>query len=55
MLTKEEIRASYKNFDDNKILKLAQNPKGLTKEAIPALIEEVILRKLDANLIGWIQ
>ncbi len=55
MLTKEEIRESYKNFDDNKILNLAQNPKGLTKEAIPVLIEEVILRKLDVNLIGWIQ
>jgi len=55
LLTKEEIRSSYKSFDDNKILKLAQNPKGLTKEAIPVLIEEVILRKLDVNLIEWIQ
>ena len=55
MLTKEEIRASYKSFDDNKILKLAQNPKGLTKEAIPVLIEEVRLRNLDTSFIEWIQ
>lgn len=55
MLTKEEIRESYKNFDDNKILNLARNPKGLTKEAIPVLIEELENRNLDLRLIDWIK
>lgn len=55
MLTKEEIRESYKNFDDNKILNLAKNPKGLTKEAIPVLIEELENRNLDLKLIDWIK
>lgn len=54
MLTKEEIQASYKGFDNNKLLKIANNPKGLTKEAIPALIEEIRLRNLDSKLIDWI-
>lgn len=55
MLTKEEIRESYKNFDDDKILNLARNPKGLTKEAIPVLIKELENRNLDLKLIDWIK
>jgi hypothetical protein len=54
MWSVEEIRNNYKNFDDSKIKELAQNPKGLRKEIVPILNEEIKKRNLDINLIEWV-
>jgi hypothetical protein len=54
MWTVEEIRKNYKNFDDGKIEEIALNPKGLRKEIIPILNEEIKNRNLDIQLIEWV-
>lgn len=54
MWTVEEIRKNYKNFDDGKIKEIALNPKGLRKEIIPILNEEIRNRNLDIQLIEWV-
>lgn len=55
MWTVKEIKRNYKNFDDSKIKELALNPKGLRKEIIPILNEEIKNRNLDVRLIEWIK
>jgi hypothetical protein len=54
MWTVEEIRKNYRNFDDGKIKEIALNPKGLRKEIIPILNEEIRNRNLDIQLIEWV-
>jgi hypothetical protein len=54
MWTVDEIKKSYKNFDDSKIKELALNPKGLRKEIVPILNEEIKNRNLDIELIKWV-
>ena len=54
MWTVEEIKKNYKNFDDSKIKELALNPKGLRKEIVPILNEEIKNRNLDIELIKWV-
>ena len=54
MLTVEEIRKNYKNFDDGKIKEIALNSKGLRREIIPILNEEIRNRNLDIQLIEWL-
>ncbi|WP_264510449.1 hypothetical protein [Flavobacterium sp. N1719] len=54
MLTVEEIRKNYKNFDDGKIKEIALNSKGLRREIIPILNEEIRNRNLDIQLIEWV-
>jgi hypothetical protein len=54
MWTVEEIRKNYKNFDDGKIKEIALNPKGLRKEIILILNEEIRNRNLDIQLIEWV-
>lgn len=55
MLTVEEIRKTYKQFEDWKIKELALNPKALRKEIIPILNEEIKNRNLGIDLITWVQ
>ena len=50
----EEIREYYKKLNDAKISDLAFNSSGLKEDVIPILIQEIKDRKLDDNLIKWI-
>jgi hypothetical protein len=52
--TLEEITKNYKNFDDSKIKELALYPKGLRKEIVPVLNEEIRRRNLGIALIEWV-
>ncbi|MDR2206701.1 MAG: hypothetical protein LBE36_11180 [Flavobacteriaceae bacterium] len=54
MLTPEEIKANYAKMADYEIENLAKKPKGLRKEIIPVLNDEIIRRGLDLELISWI-
>lgn len=54
MWTVEEIKKNYSKFDDWKIKELALNPKGLRKEIVPILNEEIKKRNLDIELIKWV-
>lgn len=56
MIDIEDIRKNYQNFLDEKIIDLARNSsKGLRKEVIPILKEEIIRRNLDISLLNWIE
>ncbi|HRF40659.1 MAG TPA: hypothetical protein PK198_17825 [Saprospiraceae bacterium] len=56
MLTKEELEAVYKKFDDDKIVKLAMDEsKSLREDAVPILEQEIIRRNLDDKLLEWIK
>ncbi len=51
----KELKENYRGFSDSKIENIARNEsKGLMKEVLPILKEEIIRRKLDQNLISWI-
>jgi hypothetical protein len=54
MLTVEEIKRNYQKFEDWKIKEIALNPKGLRKEIIPILNNEIKLRNLGIELINWV-
>jgi hypothetical protein len=55
MYSVEEIRDNYKGFSDSKIENIARNEsKGLRKEVLGILKEEIEKRKLDKRLITWI-
>lgn len=55
MLTTEEIRENYKHFPDSKIENIAKyESKGLRKDAVQILKEEIEKRNLDKNLISWV-
>lgn len=54
MWTVEEIRENYRKFDDWKIEELASNPKGVRKDIVPILNEEIERRNLDIALIKWV-
>lgn len=52
----EEIRENYKNFYDEKIIKIARNEsKGLRPDVLEVLKNEIIKRKLDLTLITWVE
>lgn len=52
----EDIRKNYQNYLDEKIVDLARNSsKGLRKDVIPILKEEIIRRNLDQSLLNWIE
>ena len=56
MLTTKELTETYKNFNDQKIVKLAMNEsKSLREDAIPILEDEIIRRNLDKKLLDWIK
>jgi len=52
----DEIKENYRGFSDSKIENIARNEsKGLRKEVLSILKDEVLKRKLDPNLINWIE
>lgn len=54
MWSVEEVKKKYQTFDDAKIKELARNPKGLRKEIIPLLLDEIKNRNLDSQLTAWV-
>ncbi|UAB82326.1 hypothetical protein INR76_06080 [Marixanthomonas sp. SCSIO 43207] len=55
MYSVEEIRENYKGFSDSKIENIARNEsKGLRKEVLGILKEEIEKRNLDERLITWV-
>ncbi len=56
MYSVEEIRENYKEFSDSKIENIAKNEsKGLRKDVLGILKEEIEKRNLDTNLISWVE
>ncbi len=56
MYSVEEIRENYKEFPDSKIENIAKNEsKGLRKEVLGILKDEIEKRNLDRNLINWVE
>ena len=56
MYSVEEIRENYKEFSDSKIENIAKKEsKGLRKEVLGILKDEIEKRKLDKNLISWVE
>jgi hypothetical protein len=55
MFSVEDIRENYKRFPDAKIENIARNEsKGLRKEVLSVLKDEIIRRQLNLSLISWI-
>lgn len=55
MYSIEEIRENYKGFSDSKIENIARNEsKGLRKEVLAILKQEIEQRNLDNRLIAWV-
>ena len=55
MYSIEKIRENYRNFSDEKIKKIALvESKGLRKEVLPILKEEIKRRNLDESMLVWI-
>ncbi|MBF8151239.1 hypothetical protein ITJ86_15120 [Winogradskyella sp. F6397] len=55
MYSVEEVRENYKRFPDAKIEKIARNEsKGLRKEILTVLKDEIIRRQLNRSLISWV-
>lgn len=55
MYSIEEIKENYKDFPDSKIENIARNEsKGLRKEVLGILKEEIEKRNLDERLITWV-
>jgi hypothetical protein len=51
----DKIKDNYRNFPEEKILKLAmKESRGLLPEVLVILKEEIIIRNLDKSLISWI-
>lgn len=56
MYSIQEIRENYKEFSDSKIITIAQNEsKGLRKEVVGILIDELKKRNLSERLVYWVQ
>ncbi|MCB0455166.1 MAG: hypothetical protein KDC62_07230, partial [Aequorivita sp.] len=56
MYSIDEIRENYKEFSDSKIENIAKKEsKGLRKEVLGILKDEIEKRKLDKNLISWVE
>ena len=54
MISAEEIARNYQHYEDEKIEYLALNSRGLRKEAVAVLKDEIIRRNLDTRLLQWI-
>lgn len=55
MYSAQEVKENYKNLSDSKIVSLAKNEsKGLRKEILSILNDEIESRNLDQNLITWV-
>jgi len=56
MYSVDEIRENYKDFSDSKIENIAKNEsKGLRKDVLGILKDEIEKRNLDKNLISWVE
>jgi hypothetical protein len=56
MLTAIEIEQNYDEFDDEKIIRiLLHDARGLRKETIPIIENQIKKGKLDPFLINWIE
>lgn len=56
MYSVDEIRENYKSFSDSKIENIAKNEsKGLRKDVLGILKDEIKKRNLDKNLISWVE
>ncbi|WP_299889634.1 hypothetical protein [uncultured Lacinutrix sp.] len=56
MYSVEEIRENYKGFSNSKIENIAKNEsKGLRKDVLGILKDEIETRNLDINLINWVE
>ncbi|MBC6112249.1 hypothetical protein ACFOG5_20005 [Pedobacter fastidiosus] len=55
MIPIEDIIKNYRTFDDATIQKIALNPKGLRKEIVDVLNDEIARRNLDLGLIEWVK
>ena len=55
MYSLKEIKENYRSFSDSKIENIARNEsKGLRKEGLHILKDEITRRNLNPNLINWI-
>jgi hypothetical protein len=55
MYSIEEIKENYQGFSDSKIENIARNEsKGLRKEVLQILKDEIVKRNLNQNLISWV-
>lgn len=54
MITIETIQENYRNYTDSKLFEIARNPKGMRKDVIPILKNELVKRQLNPQLIKWI-
>lgn len=54
MYTIEEIKNNYSHYSDAKIQEIAENCTGLRKEVVSILNAEIKRRKLDLELIKWV-
>ena len=55
MISIEEIKENYKKFSDSKIENIAlSESKELRKEVLSILKDEILKRKLDPNLVTWV-
>jgi len=55
MIPVEEIRKNYEKLDDPTIQKIALNPKGLRKEVVEILNNEIRKRNININLIEFVK
>lgn len=55
MIPIEDIIKNYRTFDDSTIQKIAVNPRGLRKEVVDVLNNEIARRNLDFGLIEWVK
>jgi hypothetical protein len=55
MYSVEEIQENYKGFSDSKIENIARNEsKGLRKEVLQILKDEIVTRNLNVRLVNWV-
>ena len=55
MYSLDEIKDNYRGFSDSKVENIARNEsKGLRKEVLNVLKDEIIRRQLNPSLISWV-
>jgi len=55
MIPLEDIRKNYEKYDDTTILKIISGAKGLRKEVVALLNDEITKRNLDTKLIKFVE
>ncbi len=49
-MTRDELIANYQGFSNHRLIELANNPNGLSKEALEVLTEELSKRELNISI-----